>query len=479
MLTCTRLGLPVSKVVSSMETTVKELPDSRVRVDVDVDPKDVEGSINRTAQQLGKDMKLPGFRKGKVPAEMVVQRLGRQTVLTQALESSLGDWYERAMLESGVNPVGDPKLDLSDLPEEGKPLRFSIEVAGRPGAELGEYKGLEVGRAEPEVPEEAVETEISRLREGFARLNPVERAANKGDVVLIDYEGKIGGEPFEGGSARDYLLELGEGRVLPELERGLEGAVPGAKRQVDVTFPDDYPAEEVAGKTAVFDVEVKEVREKELPELNDDFASEASEFDTLDELREDISEKIREVLDRQIAERFQEDALDAAVDKAKVELPQPVIEARAEEMWRRVERSLRRQGMEPDNYLQLQGKTREQMIEEARPDAERALKREAVLAAVAESEGIEITEEDELEALQIPPGHEDHGHPEPADALREIRESGREELFKDDLRMRRALELIAEGAKPIPMEQAQAREEIWTPEKEREEKGALWTPGSE
>ena len=130
-----------------METTVKELPDSRVRVDVDVDPKDVEGSINRTAQQLGKDMKLPGFRKGKVPPEMVVQRLGRQTVLTQALESSLGDWYERAMLESGVNPVGDPKLDLSDLPDEGKPLRFSIEVAVRPSAELGEYSGLEVGRA--------------------------------------------------------------------------------------------------------------------------------------------------------------------------------------------------------------------------------------------------------------------------------------------------------------------------------------------
>src|SRR5215204_4602864 len=462
-----------------METTVKELPDSRVRVDVDVDPKDVEGSINRTAQQLGKDMKLPGFRKGKVPAEMVVQRLGRQTVLTQALESSLGDWYERAMLESGVNPVGDPKLDLSDLPEEGKPLRFSIEVAVRPQAELGEYKGLEVGRAEPEVPEEAVETEINRLREGFARLNPVERAANQGDVVLIDYEGKIDGEPFEGGTARDYLLDLGEGRVLPELEQGLEGAEPGAELTVDVPFPDDYPGEEVAGKTAQFDVKVKEVREKELPELNDDFASEASEFDTLDELREDISGKIREILDRQIAERFQEDALDAVVDKAKVDLPQPVIEARAEEMWRRVERSLRRQGMEPENYLQMQGKTREEMIEQARPDAERALKREAALAAVADAEGIEVTEEDELEALQIPPGHEEHGHPESEDALREIRESGREELFKEDLRMRRALELIGEGAKPIPMEQAQAREEIWTPEKEREEKGSLWTPGSE
>jgi trigger factor len=462
-----------------METTVKELPDSRVRVDVDVDPKDVEGSINRTAQQLGKDMKLPGFRKGKVPPEMVVQRLGRETVLTQALESSLGDWYERAMLDSGVNPVGDPKLDLSDLPDEGKPLRFSIEVAVRPRAELGEYKGLEVGREEPEVPEEAVDTEINRLREGFARLNPVDRAANEGDVVLIDYEGKIDGEPFEGGTAKDYLLELGEGRVLPELEKALVGAVAGDESQVTVPFPDDYPAEEVAGKSAEFDVKVKEVREKELPELNDDFAAEASEFDTLAELREHISGQIREILDRQIAERFQQAALDAAVAKAKVELPDPVVEARAAEMWRRVERSLQQQGMDPENYLQIQGKTREEMVKEARPDAEQALRREAVLEAVAEAEGIEITEEDMLEALQIPPGHEDHGHPEPQDALRDIRESGREELLKEDLRMRRALELIAEEAKPMPLEQAQAREEIWTPEKEREEKGGLWTPGSD
>ena len=155
-----------------METTVKELPDSRVRVDVDVDPKDVEGSIKRTASELGEDMKMPGFRKGKVPPEMVVQRLGRETVLTQALESSLGDWYERAMLDSGINPVGDPKLDLSDLPDEGKPLKFSIEVAVRPGAELGEYKGLEVGREEPEVPQDAVEGELKRLQRGLRPPQP-------------------------------------------------------------------------------------------------------------------------------------------------------------------------------------------------------------------------------------------------------------------------------------------------------------------
>jgi trigger factor len=463
-----------------METTVKELPESRVRVDVDVDPKDVEGSIAKTAQQLGQDMKMPGFRKGKVPPEMVVQRLGRETVLTQALESSLGDWYERAMLESGVNPVGDPKLDLSDLPDEGKPLRFSIEVAVRPGAELGEYKGLEVGREEPEVPADAVDGELKRLQEGFASLKPVEREAKEGDVVLIDYEGKIDGEVFEGGTAKDYLLELGEGRVLPELEQALIGANPGDARKADVPFPDDYPAEEVAGKTAEFDVTVKEVREKELPELDDDFASEASEFDTLDELRDHISGQIREILDGQIAERFREAALDAAVANAKVELPEPVVDARAAEMWRRVERQLRQQGMDPETYLQMQGKTAEEMSQQARPEAEQALKREAVLEAVAKAEGIEITEEDMLEALQIPPGHEDHGHPQPADALKEIRESGREELLKQDLRMRRALELVAEEANPIPLEQAKAREEIWTPEKEvEEEKGALWTPGSD
>jgi trigger factor len=462
-----------------METTVKELPDSRVRVDVDVDPKDVEGSISRTAQQLGQDMKMPGFRKGKVPPEMVVQRLGRETVLTQALESSLGGWYERAMLESGVNPVGDPKLDLSDLPEEGKPLRFSIEVAVRPGAELGEYKGLEVGREEPEVPQEAVEGELKRLQEGFASLNPVEREAKEGDVVLIDYEGKIDGELFEGGSAKDYLLELGEGRVLPELEQALIGAKPGDERQATVPFPEDYPAEEVAGKSAEFDVQVKEVREKELPELNDDFAAEASEFDTLAELRDHISGQIRDILEGQIAERFREAALDAAVTNAKVELPDPVVDARAAEMWRRVERQLQQQGMDAESYLQMQNKTRDEMVQQARPDAERALKREAVLEAVAKAEGIEVTEEDMLEALQIPPGHEDHGHPQPADALKEIRESGREELLKQDLLMRRALELVAEEANPIPLDQAKAREEIWTPEKEPEEKAELWTPGSD
>ncbi len=263
------------------------------------------------------------------------------------------------------------------------------------------------------------------------------------------------------------------------MEQALEGATAEEEREATVNFPDDYPGEEVAGKKAQFKVNVREVREKELPELDDDFAAEASEFDTVAELREQIEGRIREVLEQQIAERFRESALDAAAEKATVELPESLVNARAAEMWRRVERSLQRQGMDPETYLQVQGKTREELIAEARPDAERSLKREAVLAAVADAEGIEATEDDLLEALTPPPGHEDHGHPEPAEALEQLRRTGREELLRDDLRMRRAMEVIAEEAKPIPTDQAEAREQIWTPEKEREEKGGLWTPDSE
>ena len=462
-----------------METTVKELPDSRARVEVKVDAGEVERRIKEAATRLGGEMKISGFREGKVPPEMVLQRLGRETVLSAALEGSLGDWYERAMIDSDVSPVGDPKLDLKELPDAGAPLEFAIEVNVLPTAELGDYKGIEVGRAEPEVPKDAVDQELERLREGFARLNPVEREAKDGDVLLIDYEGTIDGEPFDGGSAKDYLLELGVGRVLPEFEDAMRGANGGDGLTATVNFPEDYQGEEVAGKTAEFKIQVREVREKELPELNDDFAAEASEFDTLDGLRENISERIKEYLDGQIAERFRADALDAAVSKASVDLPDAVVEARASEMWNRVERQLRQRGIDPETYLKMQGKTREELAAEAKPEAEQALKREAVLEAVADAEDIEIGEDEMLEALQIPPGHEDHGHPEPTEALAELRKSGRDKMLAQDLRMRRALETIAEQAQPIPVDQAEAREAIWTPEKEREEKGGLWTPGSD
>ena len=460
-----------------MRTTVTELPGSRARVDVEVPAEDVERRMQRAARGLAREMRLPGFRKGKAPPSLVIQRVGRGAVLEQAMRDSLPEWYERALLESGVNPVGDPEVEVTSVPEtEGQPLGFHFEVGVRPAAALGDYKGLEVGRAEPEVPDEIVDREIERMREAFASLEPVERAAGEGDVVLIDFEGTVAGEAFEGGQASDYLLELGSGRLIEGFEEQLTGAVGGEARELHVSFPDDYRAEELAGKDASFAVKVKEVREKLLPELDDEFASEASEFDSLEELRADIRARLADAVGERIEQDFRVAAIDAAVEQASVELPEEIVSARANERWERVERQLAGRGLDPASYLQMQGKTREEVIEESKPDAERELKREAVLTAIAEAEGIEVSEEEMVEALEHTAEHERTTAPK---LLERLRRDGRDALIREDIRVRKAIDLVAGAARPIPLAQAEAREKLWTPEKEREVAGGLWTPGAD
>ena len=420
---------------------------------------------------------MPGFRQGKAPPSLVIQRLGFAPVLEEAIREALPEWYERALLDSGVSPIGDPSIEMVSTPDsEGEPLAFKFEVGVRPPAKLGEYKGLEVGRAENEVPDDIVDREIERVREGFARLEPVEREAAEGDSLLIDFEGFVDGAAFEGGKAEDYLLALGSGQLIEGFEEQLTGAKAGEDRKVEVTFPDEYQAEHLAGEDAVFKVKVKEVREKILPDLDDDFASDASEFDTLEELRADVREKVGQALDSRAEEDFRVAAIDAAVDAATVEVPDELVTARATERWERMERQLGSRGMDPNAYLQMQGKTREEMIEESKPDAERELKREAVVTAIAEAEEIEVSDEELVEALEHSAEHE---RTTPEKLLERLRENGRDAMVRDDIRARKAIELVAEAAKPIPLEQAEAREQIWTPEKEREKAGGLWTPESE
>jgi trigger factor len=460
-----------------MQTTVTELPSSRARVEVEVPSEDVNRAAQRAARSLAREMRLPGFRKGKAPPSLVIQRLGFGSVLQEAIREALPEWYERGLLESGVSPIGDPEIEIVAAPEaEGEPLSFKFEVGVRPEAKLGAYRGLEVGRAEPEPPDEIVDREVERLRAGFAKLEPVERAAAEGDVLLIDFEGLLDGSPFEGGKADDYLLELGSGQLIEGFEEQLAGAGAGESRQVEVTFPDDYQAEQLAGRDAVFSVEVKEVREKVLPELDDEFASQASEFETLEELRVEIAERVSEAVDERAEQDFRAAAVDAAVDAATVELPGDLVAARATERWERVERQLGARGMSPDSYLQMQGKTREEVIEESKPDAERELKRESVLAAIAAAEGIEVSEEEMIEALAHTAEHE---RTTPEKLLERLRKNGRDAIVREDIQVRKAIDLIAESAKPIPLEQAEAREKIWTPEKEREDTGELWTPGGD
>jgi trigger factor len=458
-----------------MQTSVKELPGSRVSVEVEVAAKDVERATSRAARAMAKEMRLPGFREGKAPASLVIQRLGFGPVLQEAIREALPEWYEGALLDAGLSTIGDPSIEMVSTPEdEGEPLEFKFEVGVRPPAKLGEYKGLEVGRKEEEVPDDIVDREIERVREGFARLEPVERAAADGDSLLIDFEGLIDGTAFEGGKAEDYLLALGSGQLIEGFEEQLAGANAGEQREVKVTFPDEYQAEHLAGKDAVFKIKVKEVREKILPELDDDFASDASEFETLEELRADIREKVGAALEGRAEEDFRIAAVDAAVDAATVDVPADLVTARATERWERMERQLAQRGMDPNTFLQMQGKTREELIEESKPDAERELKREAVVTAIAAAEEIEVADEELVEALAHSAEHE---RTTPEKLLERLRENGRDAMVVEDIKARKAIELVAEAANPIPLEQAEAREQIWTPEKEREKAGGLWTPG--
>ncbi|HYH60930.1 MAG TPA: trigger factor [Solirubrobacterales bacterium] len=468
-----------------MKTELTELPESRVRLDVSVEPDVVAKRIDRAAKQLAGEMKMPGFRKGKVPPQLVIQRIGREAVLEQAVRDSLPEWYEEAIVASGLATVGDPKLDVDKLPDEGEGLEFAIEIGVRPLAELGDYKDLEVGKTDVEVPEDAISEEIERLREGFGSLNPVDRASENGDVVVIDYEGSVDGEVFEGGTGQDMTVELGSERLLPEFEAGLVGKSAGEEAELDVTFPDDYGAEDLAGKAAVFKVKVNEVREKELPALDDLFAQSASEFDTLEELREEIRSRLAEALEQRSDMEFRDAAVDVAAQNAKVDLPHDIVHARAHELWERFERTLQARGIDPQMYAQMQGKDRHAMIDEGEESAEKTLRREATLAAVAEAEGIEPTDEDLIEALGTGDGKQN-----PEKVLAKLREAGREGMLREEVRLRKAAELIADSAKPIAVSAAEAREAIWTPEKgesepsaedgeetESEAPGKLWTPG--
>ena len=466
-------------MANAVTTKTTELDDSRVRVDVEVPAEALERALRSAAAELGREIRVPGFRSGKVPPEVVLRQVGREAVMDEALRRGLPEWYEEAVADAGITTVGDPQLDLSDLPEKGSPLAFTIEVGVVPPARLGEYKGLEVGRRQPSVDPQEVDAELERLRESLASLDTVERAAGQGDFVVIDFTGSVDGEPFEGGEARGHLVELGSGRLIPGFEEQLDGVAAGDEREVNVTFPDDYPAEHLAGKDAVFAVEVKEVKQKRLPELDDDFAVEAGGFDSLDELRAEIEERIGQAEERAIESEFREAAVDAAVAAATVEVPHELVHAKAHEMWHRTSRRLAAQGIDPRRYLELSGKTEEELVTEAEPDAELALKREAVLAEIVAAEGIEVSAEEVSEAMREAAGP-DASDKQVKRALKRARQQGADEALREDIAMRKAVDLMVDSATPIPAEQAAAREKLWTPEKDREAEGSgrIWTPGS-
>ncbi|HEX4109299.1 MAG TPA: trigger factor [Solirubrobacteraceae bacterium] len=464
---------------TAVSTTVTELPESRVRVEVVVPGEEVERRIEQQARALGRGMRIPGFRKGKVPAPLVMQRIGRAAVLDEAVREALPGWYAQAIDAAGVEVVGDPDLELGDLPAAaGDSLSFTIEVGVQPIATLGEYKGLEVGKREPEAGEEAITREIDAIRERMAKLESVEEPAAADDFVVIDYVGSIDGVPFEGGDGRDQPVQLASGRLIEGFEAGLIGAHAGEERTLEITFPVDYANEALAGQPAQFAVTVKDVKRKRLPELDEDFAADAG-FDDMDELREDIAKRLREADEQRAQGEFREAALDAAVAGATIDVPEALARAHAAEMWERTLHSLSHQGVSKETYLQISGKTEEEVLAEAVPEADRTLRREAVIAALIEAEQIDPSDEDVLEALT--PAAEREGVSS-QELLETLRKNERLEQARRDLAAQKAVDLLVEQAKPISVEQARAREAIWTPDKEKDPgqpgSGQLWTPGS-
>lgn len=460
--------------IVSVRTT--ELPEARVRLDVTVSEQEVERCLEQAAKTMASDMKLPGFREGKVPPEVVRQRLGKPAILEQAINDGLAYWYGEAVRDARIAPVGAPKLNVKDAEPDGGSLELEFEIPVRPAAKLGEYEGIEVGKGKAKVEDDDVDRQMEVLRDRFARLESVERPAKEGDFVVIDFIGKKDDEVFEGGSAKDYLLELGGGKFIPGFEEQLAGTSAGDDVEVKVTFPEDYGNEALAGAAVVFEATNKEVREKKLRELDNEFAVEVAGFDSIEELREDVRLKLMERAEQEVEGAFRSAVVDAVAKRADVEVPHGHIHSRSREMWHNMAHNLAQQGIDPRRYLAMTGKTEEELVAEAEPEAELSLKREAALQAVIEQQKIEVSDDELREALA--PMAEEQKLP-PDEILAQVRAAGRVDELKEDLAQSKAVDHLVGVVKLIDLATAEAREQMWTPEKEAQEsKGKLWTPGS-
>lgn len=466
---------------------VTTLEDNKVRLDVAVPEDEVQRRMERAIRRLGREVRVPGFRPGKAPAEVIVQRVGHDAIVQEMLKSALGDWYSEAVAETGIVPIDDPDLDLDSVPDEGD-LTFTATVEVRPTATLGDYAGIEVGRADPEVPEGALEEQLERLRQQAGRLQVVERAAGEGDFVVIDFDGTQNGKRLKNATARDYLVELGGGRLVPEFDRALRGTSAGDTVEFPVTYGEGDGRPELRNTTVEYAVTVKAVQETVLPPLDDDLALGVSEFDTLEELTADLQRRLQEAAESQVEELYRRMVIDAVTERSTVEVPAVMVDRRIGTILQGTAEQLP-QGVSFEQYLAVTGRTLEQIVEELRPDAEAAIRRELVVEAVADAQAVEVTDE-EIEE-QVRADAEATGRS--VDRLmHDLRDHGGWEALRQDMRLRKAVDHLIESATAIPMATAEARERLWTPEDDRRKAteaagdpaegktppaGKLWTPG--
>ena len=436
-----------------MSLQVEKLEHNMAKLTIEVSAEDVEKALQAAYLKERSKISLPGFRKGKVPRQIIEKMYGPEVFYDEAANHMISEAYGKAYEECELEISSQPKIDVVQL-EKGKPFIFTAEVAVKPEVTLGEYKGLKVEKISTEVTQEEVDAEIDRERERNGRtIDVTDRAVQDKDQITLDFDGSVDGVPFDGGKAENYQLTIGSGAFIPGFEDQLIGAEIGKEVEVNVTFPEDYHAKDLAGKPAVFKVTVKEVKEKNLPELDDEFASEVSDFETMAEYKADVEKKIRERREANAKTMKENAAVDAAIANAQMDIPDAMLKTQAANLVNDFARRMQQQGLSMDQYMQYTGMNEDAMLEQMKPQALKQIQTRLVLEAVADAENIQISDEDmdkELEEMA-------KNYQMEADKLKSF--MGEEEMkaMKKDMAVQKAIDLLTETA--VEVEKAEEKEE--------------------
>ena len=426
-----------------MSLQVEKLEKNMAKLTIEVSAEDLEKAMQNAYLKAKNRITIPGFRKGKAPRKMIEHMYGKGIFLEDAANALIPEHYSKALEECELEIVSQPEIDVTQA-EPGKAFIFTAEVAVKPEVTLGEYKGLEVPKTETEVTEEEIEAELKKEQEKNSRTITVEdRGAENGDIATIDFEGFIDGTAFEGGKGTDYPLTLGSGSFIPGFEDQLVGAKAGDHVEVNVTFPEEYQAAELAGKAAVFQCDVKKVEAKELPELDDDFAQDVSEFDTLAEYKDDIRKKLTERKEKEARTAKENAAVDKVIENAQMEIPDAMINTQISQMLDDFSRRMQAQGLTMEQYFQFTGMTADKMREEMKPQALKRIQTRLVLEKIAETENIQPADEEVNEEISKMA----EMYKMEADKLKELLGDRELEQMKKDMAVQKAVTLVADEAK--------------------------------
>lgn len=428
-----------------MSLQVEKMEKNMAKLTIEVSAEDLDKAMEKAYQKQKSRITLPGFRKGKAPRKMIERMYGKGVFMEDAVNALVPEHYSKALEECDLEIVSQPDINVTQM-EPGKALIFTAEVAVKPEVTLGEYKGVEVPKAEITVTDEEVDAEVKKEQEKNSRTVTVEdRAAAKDDIVTIDFEGFTDGVAFEGGKGSDYPLTLGSNTFIPGFEDQLIGANTGDHVEVKVTFPEEYQAKELAGKEAVFQCDIKKIEAKELPELDDDFAKDVSEFDTLAEYKESVKKTLTEKKEKDAATEKENAAIDKVIENAQMDIPELMIQSQARQMMDDFGRRMQSQGLSMDQYFQFTGMTAEKMLEDMKPQALKRIQTRLVLEKVAEVENIQPSEEEvEEEIAKMAEAYKME-----ADKIKELLGDVELEQMKKDMAVQKAVTVIAEAAKEV------------------------------